>query len=128
MSAAKHSQPLTTGAIGIEAIKHDLEQAAEFLPRPTWPDRPDPAAFYGVAGDFVRVVEAYTEADPVALLAHFIVAFGAAAGRSLHRVVEKTRHHLNIFAVLVGDTSNGTQGFELVLGRGFVQSSRSCFY
>jgi hypothetical protein len=110
MSAAKHNQPLTIGPSGIEAIRHDLEQAAEFLPRPTWPDHPDPAAFYSVAGDFVRVVETYTEADPVALLAQFIVAFGAAAGRNLHRVVEKTRHHLNIFAVLVGDTSKARKG------------------
>jgi hypothetical protein len=98
---------------GAERIKRTIGDATEVTPTSTitaWPEPPNAAAFYGLAGDFVRAVEPFTEADPVALLIQFLVAFGCAAGHHLHRVVERDRHHLNFFAVLVGVTSKARKG------------------
>jgi hypothetical protein len=75
-----------------------------------WPDPLDPAAFYGVAGDFVKLVEPHSEADPAALLVQFLVEFGNVIGRSAHFRVESDQHFMNLFAVLVGTTSKGRKG------------------
>jgi hypothetical protein len=40
---------------------------------------PDPAAYYGLAGQVVEVLGPHTEADPVALLLDFLCSFGSAA-------------------------------------------------
>jgi hypothetical protein len=76
---------------------------------PAWPEA-DPAAFYGLAGDVVRRIEPTSEADPLALLVHFLVAFGSACGRGPYFPVESTRHHLNIFALVIGRSSRGRKG------------------
>ena len=73
----------------------------------TWPEPPDDAAYHGLAGRFVRIVEPHSEADPVGLLAQFLVAFGAIIGRSAHFRVEADRHGCNLFTALVGDTGSG---------------------
>ena len=75
-----------------------------------WPDPIDPAAFHGLAGDFVRAVEPHSEADPVALLVQFMVGFGNAIGRRAHFRAESDQHFLNLFSVLVGRTSKGRKG------------------
>lgn len=77
---------------------------------PAWPDPPDEAALYGLAGDIVRFVEPHSEADPIALLMQFLIAFGNAAGRSAYYLVEGDRHYLNLFAVLVGPTAKARKG------------------
>jgi hypothetical protein len=58
-------------------------------------------------------VAPHTEADRVALLLQFLVAFGNVAGRSIRRIVESTPHYLNLFAVLVGATSKSRKGSAL---------------
>lgn len=68
------------------------------------------AAFHGVAGEFVRLVEPNTEADPVALLVQLLAMFGSAAGRKAFVKVERTRHHMNEFVVLVGRSAKGRKG------------------
>ena len=70
-----------------------------------WPAPPDPAAFDGLAGEIVTAIAPHTEADPVAILAQLLVAFGAAVGRGAWFAVEATRHHPNEFLVLVGDSA-----------------------
>jgi hypothetical protein len=76
---------------------------------PAWP-RLDPAALYGIAGEFVRLVEPATETDSVALLFQFLAAFGCAAGRNLYAVAESTKHYLNINVLVVGDSSKSRKG------------------
>jgi uncharacterized protein CbrC (UPF0167 family) len=75
-----------------------------------WPDAPDAAAFHGPAGEFVLRTAPHTEADPMALLMQFLVAFGALAGRHGHWRVEASRHHPNEFCVLVGASGKGRKG------------------
>ena len=67
-------------------------------------------AFYGLAGEFVRIVEPHSESDPAALLVQFVVAAGIFLGRHGHYQVEDTKHHTNLFAILVGDTARGRKG------------------
>lgn len=77
---------------------------------PPWPRALGDAAFYGLAGQIARAIEPYTEADPVAILAQLLVAFGSVVGRRNFHRVEDTRHHANLFAIIVGDTSKARKG------------------
>jgi hypothetical protein len=79
-------------------------------PEPIWPDRPNAAAFPGLAGDIVRAIEPASEADPVALLVQTLVYCGNAIGRGPYFPVEADRHYTNEFVVLVGPTAKGRKG------------------
>jgi hypothetical protein len=74
-----------------------------------WP-KLDDAALYGLPGEIVRTVDPHTEADPVAVLANLLVAFGNAAGRGAYVEVGADRHHLNTNVALVGKTASGRKG------------------
>lgn len=75
-----------------------------------WPTPLSEAAYHGLVGEFVRLVEPHTEADPAALLIQFLVMFGNAAGRSGHFRAEADLHHTTLFATLVGVTSKARKG------------------
>lgn len=78
-----------------------------------WPSPMRLEAFHGPVGELVRLVEPHTEADPVAILIQFLVAFGNAVGRGPHFQVEGDRHYTNLFANLVGETAKGRKGTSL---------------
>jgi len=69
-----------------------------------------PAALFGIAGQLVRAIEPFTESHPAALLAIILVFFGNIIGKGPHWIAEATRHSLNLFIALVGDTSRGRKG------------------
>ena len=75
-----------------------------------WPAPITAHALHGPAGEFVRLVEPHTEADPIALLIQLLVAFGVAAGRHAHLRIEASRHYPNEFCVLVGASGKGRKG------------------
>ncbi len=77
--------------------------------RVPWP-KLDPAALYGLPGDVVRAVEPHCEADPVAVLANVLTAFGNVAGRGAFARVGPDEHHLKLFIGLVGETAKGRKG------------------
>jgi hypothetical protein len=81
-----------------------------------WPQI-DPRAFCGLAGDIVGRVDAETEADPVAVLVQFLVAFGNLIGRTAHWVDGPNLHYLNLFACMVGATATGRKGTSWGLAR-----------
>lgn len=85
------------------------EQSRPGAGDPAWPVLDD-AALYGIAGDVVRAIEPHTESDPVAILVNMLVMFGAAVGRSPRTHVGATRHGVNLFAVLVGETARSRKG------------------
>jgi hypothetical protein len=58
-------------------------KAAEPPHRP-WPEL-DAAALYGLPADVVQIFEPHTEADPVAVLANLLCAFGSVIGRGPSR-------------------------------------------
>lgn len=76
---------------------------------PQWPVL-EPEALHGLAGDIVRAFDPHTEADPAAVLTTFLVAFGNAAGRSVHCWIGETRHAVNLNAAVVGDTAKARKG------------------
>jgi len=89
----------------------DPERADSTLPAPTgWPAPPGPVAYHGLIGEIVRRLEPETEADPVAVLAQLLVAFGTAVGRGAYFQIEATRHHPHEFLPLVGDSSRARKG------------------
>jgi hypothetical protein len=102
------------------ALKSLSERLGEFLadtaePKEApnangWPDPLPDSAYQGLLGDVARAVEPDTESDPAAILLQVIVAFGALIGRGPHVQVEGDQHHLNLFALLVGDTSKARKG------------------
>jgi hypothetical protein len=68
------------------------------------------AALYGVAGLAVRALAPHTEAHPAAILLQLLAAFGNAVGPAPHCMVDATRHGLNLFVVLVGESSKARKG------------------
>jgi Primase C terminal 2 (PriCT-2)/Protein of unknown function (DUF3987) len=70
----------------------------------------DPAAFHGILGDITRLADPHTEADPIAVLVQIMVAFANAVARNPYWVAGATRHHLVLFAALVGSTAGGRKG------------------
>ncbi len=79
------------------------------------PEPPDLYApmFHGLAGQIVRTIDPHTEAAPVAVLAHVLIAFGNVIGRAPHFMVDGAEHHANLFTVCVGATSKGRKGTAL---------------
>jgi hypothetical protein len=70
-------------------------------------------AFYGPLGALVRAVEPYIEADPAAVLATVLTAFGSTVGPSPHYRVRGVRHRCNLFTVIVGNSATGAKGESL---------------
>ena len=68
------------------------------------------AAYHGLAGEFVRMVEPHSESDPAALLTQFLAAAGNVIGRGPHFVAEADEHHLSLYVTLVGQTAKGRKG------------------
>lgn len=83
-------------------------------PQQTTPPEPWPVlakeALYGLAGDIVRVVDPYTEADRVSVLLNVLTAFGNCINATAHAKVQQDRHPARLFVVLVGDSSKGRKG------------------
>ncbi len=90
------------------------EPAPSFHPvaplAPAHPAALDDAAYYGLAGDIVRIIAPHTEADPAALLLQLLVAIGNCIGRGPHFTVEMTPHYTNEFCVIVGQSAKARKG------------------
>jgi Protein of unknown function (DUF3987) len=76
----------------------------------TWPGPLDEQALYGLAGDIVRTIAPQSESDPAAILLQSLAAFGALIGRGPHWMAESTRHGLNLFTCIVGNSSKSRKG------------------
>src|SRR5271168_3914826 len=70
----------------------------------------DRYALYGLAGHTVRTLAPHTEAQPEAILLQLLAAFGNVIGPGPHCMVGATRHTLNLFVVLVGESSKARKG------------------
>lgn len=75
-----------------------------------WPAPLSDAAYHGVAGDVVRVIEPETQADPAAVLIQLLTAVGAACGRGAGFTVDESRHGVNLFVQIVGDSGTSRKG------------------
>ena len=68
------------------------------------------AAFRGIAGAWALAVRAYTEADPVGVLAAYLAAAGNMIGPTPHLMVGPRRHGVNEYVALVGPSATGRKG------------------
>ncbi len=106
--AKERSKPAAGAADNLEEL--------ELPPAEPWPAAPTIALRHGVVGEFLDRIGPATEADPVALLTTFLVAFGNAAGRGPHALVSgATRHGVNVNAGIVGRSGKGRKGSGLDL-------------
>lgn len=77
-----------------------------------WPILSD-TAMHGTAGRIVQMIAPHTEADPAALLAQLLAAFGCAIGTDPHIVVGNQLHHARVWPLIVGRTNEGAKGTSL---------------
>ncbi len=107
----RQGQAAPTSSAAVAATS-DEEEDLEEEAAPSGRQRPtlDPVALYGLAGEFVRLVEPETEADPAALLFSFLLAAGHCFGRGPFFLHERNFHRTNLFGLLVGDTASGRKG------------------
>jgi hypothetical protein len=89
-----------------------IATGADIMTMPTidFTPRMAPDAYYGLPGRIVAAIEPHSEADPVAILMHLLVAAGNLLGRGPHALVEKTEHTCGEFVAFVGDTAKGRKG------------------
>jgi hypothetical protein len=74
-----------------------------------WPSL-DGAVWLGPVGDFLTLVAPQTEASPAAVGVGALVRYGTLLGHRVVLDVGEHRHHANLFAVVVGETSTGAKG------------------
>jgi len=89
---------------GLKVVDVDTQAATD------WPGEMAPEAFIGLAGDFVRLVEPHTEADPIALLGNFLVGTGVLFGRRAHAAADGRRHYPVESLLVAGQTGSGRKG------------------
>jgi hypothetical protein len=97
-----------------EEIKVEVETASRPGLRsselPDWPAPMREEAFQGLAGEFVRLIEPETEADPVALLGNFLVASGVLFGRQAWTEADGRKHFPVEYLLMAGSTGTGRKG------------------
>ena len=103
------SEPAPLGPDAVFPSSSPNREAHARTPADGWPRLPE-AALYGWAGDVTRTIEPHSEADPAALLISTLVAAGNLLGPGIHCRVEASRHGLNLYAVLVGESSKARKG------------------
>lgn len=74
-----------------------------------WP-KIDSRAFYGIAGDFVKLATEKNEADPAAVLMTFLVRFAVEVGSGPTLLIGDTRHKARLASVIVGASSKARKG------------------
>lgn len=125
-----YAKQRTPGRAAAEVVEIDFEASApnpydvgadfDELPLPelpAWPSRPDVALSHGALGEVVATLEEQTEADAVSLAVQVMIAFGSVVGRGPHAMVGATRHGLNLFCSIVGETGKARKGTGLDLVR-----------
>jgi hypothetical protein len=75
-----------------------------------WPEPISEVGMYGLAGEWVRLVEPHTEADRNILLLSFQVYAGNLLGRNFYLSAGADRHCGNLFLAIVGHTGFGRKG------------------
>jgi Bifunctional DNA primase/polymerase, N-terminal len=83
---------------------------ARAVSEPAWPDPIDERALHGLAGEIVRAIEPYSEADRAALLAHLLTGAGVLLGSRVLAIAGDAPHPARLNAAIVGETSKGRKG------------------
>lgn len=71
----------------------------------------DKEAFYGIAGDYVRLIEPHSEADPFGILINVLTGFGNVIGNNAYFPIGAGGEvYPRLFSVLVGKSAKGRKG------------------
>jgi hypothetical protein len=89
----------------VKIIASSVARYTPASPIGNWPESLADAALYGIFREIVDTFTSRSEVDPVGLLVHALAFAGSAIGSSAHIRVASDRHHMNIFAVTVGETA-----------------------
>lgn len=74
-----------------------------------WPV-PDEGMFYGPLGDLTRILAAESEADPAAIYTTMLTGVGAMIGRDTCAWIGNSKHQLQLFSLVIGDTARARKG------------------
>jgi hypothetical protein len=89
------------GDVAPEAYTNGAEPVTSYA---AWPTLGAPG-WHGLAGEYALVTDAYSEADPVGVLASLIAMVGATIGGGPHLLAGNDHHPPNVWPVLVGKTA-----------------------
>lgn len=92
-------------------VSAPAEEDEEYLVK-DWPALKE-AAYYGLAGEFVRLAAEESEADPAAILAAFLCRAGATFGSSSFKYIQSDKHTPKIFALVIGNSAKARKGTSL---------------
>lgn len=68
-------------------------------------------AFRGIAGEYINLIENYTEADPIGILVNILTAFGNIVGTNpVLKLGVGVEVYPRLFSVLVGDSAKSRKG------------------
>jgi len=82
----------------------------------------DPAALVGPIGEFVLETAPFTEADPAALLASVLVAFGAAVGSRPHLLAGNAPQRAALFVLVSAENATANRGLSWSATRPLLQA------
>jgi len=118
-SLVAKAEPVAMPATSLMPVAVDVSDELDLIPLQArqWPSRPNAMLTHGVIGDLLARVEMETEADPVAIATTFLVSLGNVIGRGPHAVVDGNRHGVNLYATIVGGTSEGRKGTSMSIVR-----------
>lgn len=85
---------------------------------PPWPTLGDDA-LTGLTGDFVRLWDPHTEADPAAVAHMFLATTGCWFGGGYFISGGNTRHAPKVWPLLAGDSSTGAKGTAIAVTKAF---------
>jgi len=107
-AAAALDAELQENEAGENSTDHNsLNSIFSFTPK--WPELEEPA-LHGIAGDIVKTLAPYTEADKVTLLVHILSEFSCMIGRDPFIKLDGDNTYLMFWPVVVGDTSKSRKG------------------
>lgn len=83
-----------------------------------WPTLSEDA-YHGLTGEFVRLYDPYTEADPAAVAFCWLASVGCWYTPRFYIKGGNTHHTPKIWPLITGDTSTGAKGTAIAVTRGF---------
>ena len=91
----------------IAGVDTSVPVEVEVKPRNDWPAPLADAAYYGSAGKFVQAISPLTEADPAALLLHYLAYTGILLGRKSRALIGMDEHPARHNVLIIGPTGSG---------------------
>ena len=84
-----------------------------------WPQPITEDGMYGIAGEYVRLVEPHTEGDRNIILLSFLCYAGNLLGRNVYVRTGADRHYPNLYLCPVGTTGTGRKGSGVAAAKAF---------